>query len=101
MVIGVIQLSNRSRQALVCAHYTTVKGCCPAPTRSGGPATPFIGRHSSYVYAHYTTVRNQSDRWIYATRCIKNVIRRRELARCQPLSPSVRGELTEKMAVDL
>ena len=20
-----------------------------------------IGRHSSYVYAHYTTVRNQSD----------------------------------------
>ena len=29
-----------------------------------------IGRHNSYVYAHYTTVRNQSDRLIQAPRCI-------------------------------
>ena len=37
----VVYLSNRSRQAVVCAHYTTVNGRCPDPTRSGGPATPF------------------------------------------------------------
>jgi hypothetical protein len=36
----VIYLSNRSRQAVVCAHYTTVKGVAGPPLRVGAGQRP-------------------------------------------------------------
>ena len=72
MVIGVIQLSNRSRQAVVCTHYTTVKGRCPAPTRSGGPATPFTVVSIAFIQ-RLLLWRNESHRHTTFKKKPKNV----------------------------